>query len=637
MDTRFTTKDIMGVVGVVLIGFVLFVADVIHHRLNMNMFYKFILSLLITFQCSAVDLSGEQTIILDRFFRQLIEKSEGGYVLYGKKPLCINGFHFIDEFASESESHQASVDLREGALAWKALNFGQSDIIVHVYNNHDSLATQWVHILVINKPLFLKTVNDNLLLFKYVLGPEVTAEELLKQLTNPKNTFHSVLKADKVLIGIILGFGAENSIYASRLENLEDMLFSAETPPLRSRLTEHSARKEMFHIALMKNTSRIDSREFEPSFGFSTIAEEIKGLYGKLEVSSWKLDNQNPRFVFGILKHCPQNDQLVKGLEECQEEIKTLLATNNYLEKVLRMIVPHENFNLETNLPKLISLDVSEKKRLPFVVAASIWNDIRDEDQNFQQAYLLGCQDRDSGKKMRDEDYNFLCNLKLHAYSKIQKKLNETDRFLEKLDSDGNCQCLEPRQLYCRTLEKGSGKMLESQESISCGYLFKSSEGQILCDAFGSAPTEVCLSKAIPGFVKGVQGMLIGEVREMYIHPNLGYGLCTTGEKGGYLYCKVQLLGIDNSKNLLGTDPISEIKIPVVTETEIAIEATKFGYRTGYRAWEHYRKCPHYCLKQVLQEFEKIDKSREDLESEITDETSQNLINRLHWNLNQYQ
>jgi len=106
----------------------------------------------------------------------------------------------------------ASVYLREGAIVWKALNFKQSDIIVHVYDKPDSLAKVWV------------------------LGPNVTAEGLLEQLTNPRETFYSVLKDDKVLIGILLGFGPQNAIHVSRLENLEEMLYSAETPPFKSRL-----------------------------------------------------------------------------------------------------------------------------------------------------------------------------------------------------------------------------------------------------------------------------------------------------------------------------------------------------------------------------------------------------------------
>jgi len=62
------------------------------------MIYKLIIGLLITFQCFAVDMTAEQLVILDRFFHYSLEKTEGGYVLYDQKPLCIKGFHFTDEF-----------------------------------------------------------------------------------------------------------------------------------------------------------------------------------------------------------------------------------------------------------------------------------------------------------------------------------------------------------------------------------------------------------------------------------------------------------------------------------------------------------------------------------------------------------
>lgn len=186
--------------------------------------------------CYGFEISVEDTVILENFFRTMIEKSEGGYVLYDSKPICINGYYDKDYFQNESEQHKTSVFLREGMKRWKEFNLPPSNIIVHGYNNEDTSAKNHVHILFINKKLFLKTVQENLSLFQYVLGPDVNPQGLLAKLTDPQETFHGVLKDDKVLIGILLGFGTQNSIYVSRMENLHDMLLSAEVIPFNVKM-----------------------------------------------------------------------------------------------------------------------------------------------------------------------------------------------------------------------------------------------------------------------------------------------------------------------------------------------------------------------------------------------------------------
>lgn len=328
------------------------------------MFYKLILLLLITVQCSSVEITGEQAAILTKFFEHLIKNSEAGYVIHGKKPVCINAYHLQDHFYGENESELASVYLREGALVWKALHLDSSDIIVHTYDREDTLAKGWVHVLVINRPLFIKTINDNLALFQYVLGPSLSAYGLLEKLIDPKETFHSVLKNDKVLIGILLGYGTQNSLYVSRLDNIDEMLLSSEIPPFQSRLSK--SRHELQQIALMKDHYRADTRKLESSFGHDSIDQEIQSLFEQLDVSSRILSQKSPPFIFGRLKNDEKTDEFVKELEACQEQINDLLKSKDFLKIVLDKICMNKNIMIKTDLPKYLSFTEEETSRLPF-------------------------------------------------------------------------------------------------------------------------------------------------------------------------------------------------------------------------------------------------------------------------------
>ena len=168
-------------------------------------------------QSFALDLSNHERDVLEGFFRVMIEKSEGGYVLFGRKPICIHGFHVEDYFIQENERHLSNVYLREGAYLWRKLNFNNKDenIIIHIYQRPDTLAKSYIHVLLINKELCLNVIQKNLSLFQYVLGPNVTPSALLNKLIDPNESFHHVLREDKVLIGILLGFGTQNSLNLS--------------------------------------------------------------------------------------------------------------------------------------------------------------------------------------------------------------------------------------------------------------------------------------------------------------------------------------------------------------------------------------------------------------------------------------
>lgn len=240
-----------------------------------------LLFIILSANCYDLVLNQYETFVLEQFFRTLLLHSEGGYVLYDAKPVCINGFHVIDKFTGSHHRHKESIDLREGAAIWKKLAIGnlKNDIIIHVYDQRDCLAPTYIHILLINKPLFIKTVQENLALFQYVLGVTVTPEKLLAKLTDAKETFHSVLKGDTVLIGIILGFGTQNALYGSHSENLQNQLISNEKPPFKNALLKCDSINETWRKEMLIRSFQSSNEQFvkniESNFSISSIQKEI--------------------------------------------------------------------------------------------------------------------------------------------------------------------------------------------------------------------------------------------------------------------------------------------------------------------------------------------------------------------------
>lgn len=581
-----------------------------------------------------LEISREDTVILENFFRTMLEKSEGGYVLYDSKPLCINSYYNKEYFQNESEKHKNSVFLREGMKRWKELNLPPSNIIVHGYNNEDTFAKNHVHILFINKKLFLKTVQDNLSLFQYVLGPEVNPLGLLAKLTDPQETFHGVLKDDKVLIGILLGFGTQNSIYVSRMENLHDTLFSAEVIPFKNNLSKFGNIPNEFRHLLFLHEAHTDAQTLIPSFGYSSIQEEQEGLSKKIEISSPKLSKNSPQFIFGRIKDGRGSQELVNELERTQSRIADLLKSKTFLEDVLSSIYPQEKIVTHPSSQRELNFNPSQLAQLPALVAANIWHVMDGEGCDYQDSFINGMQDADTGKECKVGFLDTLKYDKLKTLAKIQNHLMQTEEYFSQLNKDPQMTCLIPFKLYYKINQEGNGATLEKQTRVELNYIVKTFQDKVVADN-GFMPKWIDLAETIPGFSLGLKGMKMGEIREIYIHPSLAYGIYTTFEKGVYLKALVRLVSIDHEAEIKQIPELVflDCKLGIHEKMDLSFseEEKKLGYLRGYQVWQHYQKCKLYDLSEILAKISLFKKG------EITsiDVYGQDTINRLHWNIYQ--
>lgn len=602
----------------------------------------FSITLLFPSICQGIIIQQNQAIVLEEFFRTMLLQSEGGYVLLDQKPVCINGFYVVDKFYGENESHKEFVNLRVGAEVWKNFSSLNNDnILIHIKNKEDSEAKNYFHILFINKKLFLHAVQNNITLFQYILGPSVTPEELLKKLTDPNETFHSVLNNNNVLIGIILGFGTQNSLYGSRIELLQQYLQFTEHPPLRNELLENQKikhfRKE--DILFQGSTHNLSALNLKPSFSYSSIKEEINDLLKQMDISSKQLSQNRPYFIFGKLNADKETAAFINILEKTQNEINLLLSSKSFLRDVLHKIFPQEKIEIIVDSPNNTNTTFPEKELelLPTIVAMNILDNIPAQNDEFLQGLILGMKDSEANLEKR---FNKPIEIyrKLEILKTAQDNINQADLYFAKLEEDKRFTCIAPKKLYYQCLEEGWGKKLDNQAKVMIHCKIETPKSLAIIDTWkNNEPMEINLNHAIQGFILGMENMKIGELREILIHPSLGYGIYTLLEKGIYLKAKVKLLSFDSEIDLNKHLPISSYNFDEdlnFLKNNDFNEASKIeGYLQGYNIWTHYKKAKLYSLKEILKiiDLDKFDKYITAYESK----EHQDLLNRLHWQIYQ--
>ena len=230
-----------------------------------------------TTRCFAKQFETSNDAVLNVFLRTLFENAEAGYVMSNQKPMCYLRYSKKDFFSPTTSGHRFSVALKKGASIWKQTAPKNNDILICICDK-DPYADGG-YLLVVNRPLLLQTIQNNLMLFQYVLGPTVTPESLVQSLTDPAKTLYSALKDDRILVGIVLGYGVENAIYESRFENIQEAFLYPDNPPFRSHFSQlphslSSFKEAYLFLPLSLNTSE-KRLELIPSSGFSSISEEL--------------------------------------------------------------------------------------------------------------------------------------------------------------------------------------------------------------------------------------------------------------------------------------------------------------------------------------------------------------------------
>lgn len=102
-----------------------------------------------------------------------------------------------------------------------------------------------------------------------------------------------------------------------------------------------------------------------------------------------------------------------------------------------------------------------------------------------------------------------------------RENLEKAESFLQNIAKDPQVMGLIPSKLYYKVNVKGEGQAVSSTDCPFVTFTVRTADEEIYSPV---GELQVSLPDMIQGFAKGVVGMLQGEERTLYIHPELAYG-----------------------------------------------------------------------------------------------------------------
>jgi peptidylprolyl isomerase len=155
-----------------------------------------------------------------------------------------------------------------------------------------------------------------------------------------------------------------------------------------------------------------------------------------------------------------------------------------------------------------------------------------------QNGENLSCDEDNLQKKIIEFQEN------LHA-KQVKENLIDAEAFLSKIVQEGALE-LVPNKLYYKTLKIGEGKKVQPVDVPMLTYTVwtynRWGEQEVI--SFDT-PHPVMLEDTIPGFAQGVTGMLEGEIRQLFIHPDLAYGTYGKFDPNLLIIFKVEVVSKD--------------------------------------------------------------------------------------------
>lgn len=186
-----------------------------------------------------------------------------------------------------------------------------------------------------------------------------------------------------------------------------------------------------------------------------------------------------------------------------------------------------------------------------------IGRNLKSSGLNFDvDAFIQGIRDGIAGKPaaLSDKEYE---RQMLLLQEKAFKRLSEDNikaaaEFLQKNAKEQGVVEVEAGKLQYKIEKEGSGNEVKDGNSPQIQYTGKYIDGTV----FGSSqdtggPITIPLDQTIQGFSKGLKGMKEGEVRKIFVHPDLGYGTSGHLPPNSLLIFEVELIKADSDEPAL--------------------------------------------------------------------------------------
>ncbi len=583
--------------------------------------------------------SPEDYHVLSKFFNKMFKDSEYGYVVDGNKPASqMNITPLEDLIAPQALNFKIYVLARQIIALWKELeHFQKYNILKITENKNKQYSTPIYEFSFINVGKLKEVVEANMDLFHYALGPSLNTGELTEYLAHSHETIEEIIDNDKALQGIILGFGAHNSIMHSRAENIQNSQMSNDILPFTTN-SNLMDKKAVIHTDSLLIKKLYLSYVNNPIFVAdekkkSTLTSELSFIKPEVELDYITqcfealpkcLSTEKPRFIFRAYKH-PGNEQLFTKLMESQKRVSQIADRKDFLEYVLEKI---------TGEPPIITAVIDEKPyRLDIKpnseesIAKVLWQMSSHFDEeavpDFIEAFCRG--DHSEIKKGVQAIPKSLAGLK-----RARSNLEFADNWFVTVPRENEYEEIVPGHLYYEQVRVGKGDILKQQDKALVSYVIEDGFGNIL-----SAQHKYWLkpSHTISGFAHGIQGMKEGETRILYIHPAFAYGVLTTLPPCLQLQVKVTLHEIDESSvsSLPDLQPIdlAWVKDPEFyreLESEAHELATGFGTRWG--SW--LKQSSDISFQEVCHHLQQL--AKESIRKPPT-KNDEEACNRVFWNL----
>jgi FKBP-type peptidyl-prolyl cis-trans isomerase FklB len=526
-----------------------------------------------------------------------------------------------------------SAILKEGINVWKNKiepNKKEGDFLLIICTIPQQ-NSEWRAIDFVNKKLLSKTVKNNLPLYQVFQGPLLTEEKFMSEFIDKEMSFFNGQSGrNNILTGITLGYGAENALCVSRFEEIEESVYSDETPPFKNarEFLNFSYLDVLDCIASENNAKK--SNPLQPSPGYITIKEEYQELAKQISLSPEPLRSENPRFIFGYLKDHPASLAFIERLLVSQKKIQKRLQKDSFLADCV-MAFSGVRIIIDQDDSLTNALTIISKKQWNELVSKRFLHTLMEEgySSDDQLAFLEGFKSTSFPSDTLDfygVDPNFLKNLR-----SAQDNLKTSHLLFSKLGDRAQMKELIPQYLYMESLKNGTKQEANQASKVLLDYVIYNPKGEILKSAKGES---VALAETISGFAQGVKQMKVGETVRLYIHPSLAYGLETFSEKGIYLVAEITLRKIEQ----FSREPLS----PLVPENlsyildpnwlSKVLEKRKLAMKNcGWKAGCFFKKSPLLNTEEIASQIHRhLSSSSEKVD---ISEVEKNLLNRLYWSI----
>jgi FKBP-type peptidyl-prolyl cis-trans isomerase len=448
------------------------------------------------------DFPKEDISILESSFQDML-KSDNGYVLYGHKPMAIDEVKTNRDYLCSEPGWITKLRTFEILKEW---NLATPD---RAFNFLLCEQPESLHLIIINRNEFLKVVNDNIELFRYILGmTDLTAEKFLTEILNHQDQIYNIIKDDDALTGILLGYGTKNSIKHHR-----------------KILISHSLNfpKTEFPFALNNSLNKP-----KPSWGFNSLDQELLTV-SEGSLSQDILSHESYQIpLFSCDPNTEETRSLLSTYEKNRDVIMDAAKQENFLEKFLERIFTTTSNELKLpaiSKPK-ISFDPNNKNEMgdKFAQLALQETNIKGLDhKSLIRSFLKGVDDFQKGTQLK-YDYTIDAELSLLPQDLERKKnIEKADELFKNLSTQKNWIPLIENFVVYKTLKEGEGAPATSKmTNLVFHFSIRSPETEELLDA--GTVTQGKIDALIPGIAHTLLGMKRGEERTVHIHPSYAYG-----------------------------------------------------------------------------------------------------------------